>query len=325
MSTPGAVSTSRVSRNDLPTPEDWRIARRRDFLRRRARVVNSVRNFFVGRGYLEVETPHRIPAPAPECFIEAVPSGDWFLHTSPELCMKRLLAEGHARIFQICRCFRQGEFGSRHLPEFTMLEWYREEADYRDLMSECEELVTALAQDLDMPEGLIRGGRTIDIRKPWERLMLEEAFERYAPVSLDEALAVGTFDELMAFEVEPRLSMDRPVFICDFPVSLGALARRNSGNPEVAERFELYIGGLELVNAFSELTDAGEQRERFLKEEAKRRAMGKRPYPMPEKFLHDLAKMPESAGAALGMDRLVMLFTGAEEIGDVVAFRPEEL
>ena len=170
--------------------------------------------------------------------------------------MKRLLAAGHARIFQICRCFRQGELGSRHLPEFTMLEWYRAGADYRELMSECEDLVTTLAQDLDMPGGLVRGGRTIDLRKPWERLTLKEAFERYAPVPLDEALAVGTFDELMAFEVEPRLSMDRPVFIHDFPVSLGALARRKSGNPEVAERFELYIGGLELVNAFSELTDA---------------------------------------------------------------------
>ncbi|MBI5014224.1 MAG: EF-P lysine aminoacylase GenX [Deltaproteobacteria bacterium] len=283
----------------------------------RARVVQAIRAFFIGRGYLEVETPHRIPAPAPEAHIDAVGSEGWYLHTSPELCMKRLLAVGHPRLFQVCRCFRKGERGRRHLPEFTMLEWYRAGADYRGLMEETEELVGEVAATC--------GGRQFDLSRPWERLTVAEAFARFTTTTPEAALADGSFDERVAFEIEPHLGQGRPLFLCDYPAPLAALARRKPGNPSVAERFELYLQGVELANGFSELTDVAEQRDRFAAERGVRAAAGKDPYPLPERFLEDLARLPESAGIALGVDRLVMLLAGAETIDEVVAFAPEEL
>ncbi len=305
--------------------EGRRLARKKDFLLQRASILAAIRRFFISRDYMEVETPLRIPAPAPESHIDAIPSDDWFLHTSPELCMKRLLAAGYPRLFQICRCFRGRENGDRHLPEFTLLEWYRAGIDYLELMSECEDLLIGIARDMGKGGEIVYGGKTIGLEKPWERCSVREAFEKHASLSLEEALKNGSFDETMAFEIEPQLGKERPTFLYDYPLSLGALARRKAGDPAFAERFELYIGSMELVNAFSELTDAEEQRSRFLKEEEERRSMGKRPYPVPERFLRVLPEMPESAGAALGVDRLVMLFTGAAEIRDVVAFAPEDL
>lgn len=300
---------------------NWALARKRHNLMERARIVQTIRAFFIDRGYLEVETPHRLPGNAPEGHIDAVASGEWFLHTSPELCMKRLLAAGYGRLFQICRCWRQGERGRRHLPEYTMLEWYRSGTDYSALMSECEELLAEL-----LPSGkMTNSGTTIDLAPPWERLTVAEAFARYGSLRLDAALAAGRFDEIIAFEIEPRLGLTRPTFLIEYPAALAALARKKPGDPQVAERFELYIAGLELANAFSELTDPVEQRQRFVHEEADRRAAGKPPYPIPETFLRELATMPDAAGIALGVDRLVMLLTGAESIDQVVAFTPEEL
>jgi len=300
---------------------NWALARKRQRLEERARIVQTIRAFFVDRGYLEVETPHRIPGNAPEGYIDAEPSGDWFLHTSPELCMKRLLAAGYERIFQISRCWRSGERGSRHLPEYTMLEWYRSGADYTVLMEECEALLGAL-----LPAGRLDwGGASVDLAPPWERLTVREAFVRHGSLSLDEALAAGRFDEIVALEIEPNLGRPRPVFLTEYPSSLAALARKKPGDPTVAERFELYIAGMELANAFSELTDPIEQRQRFEREEAHRRDAGKPPYPSPEKFLRELENMPDAAGIALGVDRLVMLLTGAGSIGEVVTFTPEEL
>ncbi len=300
---------------------NWALARKRHNLKERARIVQTIRAFFIARGYLEVETPHRIPGNAPEGYIDAVPAGDWFLHTSPELCMKRLLAAGYEQLFQLARCWRQGERGRRHLPEYTMLEWYRTGVDYTALMTECEDLLTAL-----VPSGkLTYGGETIDLTPPWERLTVAEAFARYGSLSMEAALAEGRFDEIVAFEIEPRLGQTKPTFLTEYPASLAALAREKPGDPAVAERFELYIAGTELANAFSELTNPLEQRERFEREEAQRRAAGKTPYPTPEKFLRELATMPAAAGIALGVDRLVMLLTGADTIDEVVAFTPEEL
>ena len=301
--------------------ESWPLARRSRALARRGAIFNRIRAFFQEKGYLEVETPFRIPAPAPEAQIDAIPSDGWFLQTSPELCMKRLLAAGYPRIFQICRCWRDGERGSRHLSEFTMLEWYRAQADYRILMDETEELVRAAA---DTPVITYRGC-DIDLSLPWERITVGEAFARYAGIGPEEALARGTFDELMVEQIEPRLGQTRPTFIHDYPSSCSALARLKAGDPSVAERFELYIGGLEIANAFSELIDPVEQRARFAAEAAERAAQGKRTYPVPEKFLAALAEMPEAAGIALGLDRLVMVLLDADSIDEVVAFTTEEL
>jgi lysyl-tRNA synthetase class 2 len=291
----------------------------------RARIMNAIRRFFIENHYLEVETPLRIPAPAPELHIDAEPSGEWFLHTSPELCMKRLLAAGYPRIYQIAKCFRQKERGRRHLPEMTLLEWYTANADYGAMMDQCRDLVLFLAEHLQLDQPLAYQNHTIDLRPPWPRLAVEQAFDRYGSLSMAAALHSQRFDEIMGLEIEPHLGLTQPVFLYDYPAVCGALARLKPGRPDVAERFELYIGGLELCNGFSELTDPAEQRHRFAEESNRRRRSGKTSYPIPEAFLSALADMPAASGTALGLDRLVMILTDQPEIDSVVAFIPEEL
>jgi len=302
-----------------------KTAIRQSNLHLRARLIDAVRAFFMQEGFLEVETPVRIPAPAPEAHIDAQESGDWFLQTSPELCMKRLLAAGYDRIFQVCRCFRKGERGGRHLPEMTLLEWYATGWDYSSLMRQCEELIGFLLGRLDRGPQLVYQGRTVDLSPPWKRLTVDEAFRRFGGMTVDQALEGDCFDEIMGVDIEPQLGLDRPVFLYDYPTSCAALARRKPEDPSVAERFELYIAGLELCNAFSELTDAREQRERFTAENRIREKLGRRAYPPAEPFLRDLAHMPPAAGNALGLDRLAMLFADAASIDEVVAFTPEAL
>lgn len=300
---------------------NWGLAAKQPALNKRARIVQAIRAFFIGDDFLEVETPHRIPVNAPEVHIDAMTSGGWALQTSPELCMKRLLAAGYPRLFQLCRVWRDGERGSRHLPEFTLLEWYRAAADYTELMADCEALFATLAPDgITLPDG-----RHLDLQRPWERLTVADAFRRYAGIDVNTALAADRFDEVLTEAIEPHLGLERPTLLCDYPLALGALARSKPDNPTVAERFELYMGGIELANGFSELTDPQEQHARFLRDETVRRAAGKTPLPLPEPFLAELAAMPPAAGIALGVDRLVMLLTGAERIDQVVAFTPELL
>jgi len=310
--------------NDAPV-NTKRQTRGGEKLYLRAAVLGAIRQFFRARDYLEVDTPVRIPAPAPEAHIDAVASGDWFLQTSPELCMKRLLAAGLPRIYQICKCFRRGERGDRHLPEMTMLEWYTAGHDYQHMMAQCQELIIAVAEQLKLMPDLAFRGRKINLTPPWQRLSVEEAFARYTDTDTAGALADNRFDELMGLVIEPHLGWDRPLFLYDYPVECGALARIKKGARPVAERFELYIGGIELCNAFSELTDPLEQRRRFEAEMAQRQGRGQVVYPLPESFLEVLAHMPAAAGNALGIDRLVMVLTDAECIDEVVAFTPELL
>ena len=202
-----------------------------------------------------------------------------------------------------------------------MLEWYRAKTDYHSLMDDCEVLLSQLA-----PTGKIDWqGQTINLSQSWERLSVAEAFNRYSETSVEATLQNGTFDEIMALHIEPKLGRSRPTFLLEYPAECAALARRKPDNPAVAERFELYIAGLELANAFSELTDPQEQRARFEQAEQSRREAGKTPYPAPEKFLTELTTMPDSAGIALGIDRLVMLLTDSAAIDEVVAFTPEDL
>lgn len=305
--------------------ENWQLARRKTALHQRAKILQEIRRFFTDAGYLEVETPHRIPTPAPESYIDAIPSGDWYLHASPELCMKRLLAAGYDKIFQMCRCWRERERGSQHIPEFTLLEWYRTGVDYRSLMEECELLIPAVARTIGLGEEMIFRGHVVDLTRPWERFSVGEAFECYAGNSMQEALEKDLFDERMVQEIEPRLGLEKPTFLYDYPADRGALARLKLEDPAVAERFELYIGGLELANGFSELVNPEEQRRRFEKENENRRRMGKPVYSVPEKFLSELEEMPPAAGIALGIDRLLMVFLNASSIDEVVAFTPEEL
>jgi len=294
-------------------------------LKIRARVIQAVRKFFFNNDYLEIETPCRIPAPAPEAYIDPQNSDNWVLHTSPELCMKRLLAAGYPRIFQICRCFRKQERGYLHLPEFTILEWYTADRNYLDMMNQCEDLIRFVANDSGFGNSIEYQNKRIDLKRPWHRMSVSEAFDKYSPVSMYTALRNDRFDELMVSDIEPNLDRGKPLFLFDYPTSTCALAKLKPGNPSLVQRFELYISGLELCNAFTELADPDEQRIRFEGQQDLRRKLDKQAYPIPENFLKSLAFMPEATGNALGIDRLVMLFANTNKIDDVVAFTPEEL
>lgn len=304
---------------------------------RRAQALDSARAFFSSRGYLEVETPIAIPSPGLDLHLdafEAVPSvasdhrtAERFLSTSPELQMKRLLAAGRGRIFQITRAFRAGEVGERHNPEFTILEFYRPHAGVEAVMRDTEQLVARLTRG-----EVTVDGRTFDLRPPFERITLLEAFERWAKTTPAETLRLAahdetTFFEKLAFEVEPALAeLDHGIFVTEYPASQASLARRKPTDSNVAERFELYVAGVELCNGFGELTDAVEQRARFERDQAARAKLGKPVYPIDERFLDALTRgMPECAGNAIGFDRLVALACGTRSIADVIAFTDAEL
>ena len=301
---------------------------KRQALHLRAHVIKTVRDFFWEQGFLEVETPFLIPANAPEEHINPVPTlSSWQLQTSPEICMKRLLCSGHQKLFQISRCWRSGERGARHLSEFTMLEWYRAGCDYQTLMTDCEELLqyvasTNLAEKRTFERDLLQ----IDPFSPWQRISVQEAFLRFSQTSVWECLKNGLYEDILTSVIEPALAgFGSPVILMDYPAELAALARTKPGNRELAERFELYVGGLELANGFSELNDPIEQRRRFEETNKARKNAGQTLLPLPEPFLLDLVSMPESAGIALGIDRLVMLTAGVDTIDEVVAFTPEDL
>jgi lysyl-tRNA synthetase class 2 len=310
--------------SEFHSDNNFSLTRKSHALKTRARLIQSFRDFFITRDFLEVETPVRIPAPAPEEHIEAIRSEDWFLQTSPELAMKRMLAAGYPRIFQISKCFRAGERGHLHLPEYTMLEWYVAGFDYRELMHQCEDMIRSVSREMNL-EAFVRQGRKIPTDPPWERVTVAQAFSRYAPMSTQDALAQNKFDEMLVEHIEPKLGLNQPLFLHDYPAQLASLARLKEDNPSVGERFELYIGGLEIANGFSELTDAKEQRKRFEDALKKRAEKNWARYDMPEKFLRSLDDLPPCAGIALGVDRLVMLCTGADRIDDVVAFTPDDL
>ncbi len=270
----------------------------------RARVLRTIRAFFDGRGFTEVETPVRIPAPANEAFLEPPPSGERWLRTSPELHMKRLLAHGAGKIYQMGPCFRAGERGSRHNPEFTLLEWYRPDDTIAALYADVADLVSAVL------------GRRLEPR----RLRVADLYRDLAGWDPLAAWDEDRFDEDMALKIEPALPREGLVYLTDYPAPAAALARLNPADPRVAERFEAYLGGLEIANGYGELTDAAEQRRRFEATIAMRRARGLPTYPLDEPFLADLPAMPPTAGIALGVDRLVMAALGADAITQVRPF-----
>jgi lysyl-tRNA synthetase class 2 len=241
--------------------------------------------------------------------------------------MKRLLAGGSGRIFQLTRAFRAGELGERHNPEFTILELYRPHAGVEAVMRDTEQLVARITGGV-----VVIDGRTIDVRPPLPRMTLLEAFERFAKTPPEETLHLAAHDEdaffeKLAFEVEPGLAtLDHGVFVTEYPASQASLARTKPGDPRVAERFELYVAGVELCNGFGELTDATEQRARFERDQALRAARGKPVYPIDERFLEALAAgMPDCGGNAIGFDRLVALACGTRSIAEVIAFTDAEL
>lgn len=266
-----------------------------------------MREFFYAAGFIEVETPVKIHAPAPEEYIESVRSEGDFLRTSPELAMKVLLSQGCEKIFQIGSCFRANEHGRKHLEEFTMLEFYAVNWDYRQLAEFTAAMLNSAAGNNP-------------IFSSYDFITVDEAFRRYAGVSAFEADRNDTFDELMVTKVEPNLGREGLTFLMDYPASRASLSRLSAADPKVAERWELYRNGLELANAFGELTDGAEQRRRFEAALKFRAENNMHPYPEPVEFYAALDKgLPQSSGCAIGVDRLLMLLCNAEDIRDVRA------
>lgn len=310
-----------------PHLERARLQSLQPALQLRSRILHALREWFSREGFIEVETPVRIPAPALELHIDAEPSGHRFLRTSPELHMKRMLCAGYGKIFQIGPCFRKGERGDRHNPEYTMLEWYRTGTDYLGIMADTESLLshitTSLAPSpLPFHDSTIPPFNYLAIPPPWPRFTVAELFQRHAgwnPVAQYDA---EQFEHDLVTKVEPALPRNQPLFVMDYPAEAAALSRRKPGNEAVAERFELYLNGVEIANAFSELTEGAEQRQRFEKCSRERLALGAPSYPLDEAFLAALELgMPPSGGIALGVDRLVMILAGATSLSDVMAFR----
>ncbi len=332
-----------------------RLAARRRNLDIRGQIVAAVRDFFAAAGYVEVDTPALQVSPGLEPHLKAFgtvlhdpregAARPRFLHTSPEFAMKKLLAGGLPQIWQLAHVYRDGERSATHHPEFSMLEWYRAGASYRELMDECEALLRRVQQAAGA-EALRWQGRGADAGAPWRRLSVAEAFAQYAGIDVlasapdpsapdaarlaAAAAAIGIaahpgddwealFFRIFLDRIEPQLGIGAPTILYDYPLAMAALSRGKPDDPRLAERFELYVCGLELANAFGELTDPAEQRRRFAADQARKQALYGETYPIDEDFLAALEHgMPNCAGIALGFDRLVMLATGASHIEDVL-------
>ena len=287
-------------------------------LKRRSALLRALRDGFYKEDFCEVATAVKIPAPAPEEYIESVPCQGGFLRTSPELAMKRMLCGGMEKIFQIGAAFRAGELGRKHREEFTILEYYAVAWDYRKLAEFTAGLIAGAAQQVLGSTQVIWQGQPVDLSRH-SFITVDEAFRRYAGVSAFEADADGSFDELMVLKVEPQLGKTHPEFLIDYPANRASLSRLSAADNRVAERWELYICGLELGNAFGELTDAAEQRRRFAEALKFRAEQGMLAYPEATDFLEALEKgMPESSGCAIGFDRLCMIFCDSYDIAEVI-------
>jgi lysyl-tRNA synthetase class 2 len=326
-------------------------ADRRPFLVARGRIQTALRQWFVAQGFVEVETPILQVSPGNETHLHALPADlvapdgthkRMYLHTSPEFACKKLLAAGEQKIFTFARAFRNRERGPLHHPEFTMLEWYRAGETYHALMQDCAALIRAAAQAADSKRWLYKD-RSCDPLAPPQRLTVAEAFTALAGIDLMATLPDGRpdtgalaraataagiqiaaddtwsdiFSRVISERIEPNLGTGAPTLLIEYPIPEAALARP-AADPRVAERFELYACGIELANAFGELTDPAEQRRRFEASMAeKQKRYGER-YPVDEDFIAAVGCMPQASGIALGFDRLVMLASGATRIEQVL-------
>ncbi len=288
-------------------------------LETRGKIISAVRDFFKMNGFLEVETPVRVRAPANEAHIDAVPSGDEYLRTSPELQMKTLLAAGYGPIFQIGPCFRLSEKGRFHREEFTMLEWYQPGTGYMELADFTSRMLLHAVKAATGSSSCRFAGRELDFASPWHTVTVHDAFAEFAGITPEDAIGRNIFEETLVMKVEPALPKDRPVVLRDYPAKLCAFARISEANPAVAERWELYLGGVEIANAYGELTDPSEQRRRFEEAADERKAAGKTAYPIDPGFLGAIAHgLPKCSGCALGIDRLAMVVSGADSISEVM-------
>ncbi len=333
---------------------------KQELLKKRSHLINLVREFFLSENFIECDTPELVKYPGLEPYLTpfelsledaAGRRETGYLITSPEYSMKKLLAAGFDKIFQISKVFRNHEsFGGAHNPEFTMIEWYRSDSTYKEIMDDCEKLMLLLVNNLQKmsEKSEIRNPKSetksknlkikyqnqiIDLRTPWPRISVAEAFDKFASIKLSDLKTKGdeqyedTFWKIFLNEIEPKLQeLGQPVFIYDYPIELGALAKAKDGNPRLAERFELYVGGLELANAFGELMDGQKQRERLVEEQKLRHQLGKPVFPIDEDFIRALDAGPKTAaGIALGIDRLIMLLLDQKDISEVLWFGAKDL
>ncbi len=301
------------------TPSPWwdkaRHADRRPFLAARTAIARAAREWFWTQGFTEVEPTMLAVSPGAETHIDAFEVGEQYLHTSPEFAMKKLLAAGERKLFFLGKTWRRGESGPLHAPEFTMIEWYRANAPYEEIMDDCIEIVRVAARAASAAMLQWRE-RSCDPFTAAERISVRDAFAQLCPAPMPANS--DAFSAALVQHVEPQLGDGALTLLTEYPISEAALARRCAHDASVAERFELYACGVELANGFGELTDPVEQRERLvtaMDEKAKR--YGKR-WPIDEEFLAALAHMPSSSGVAMGFDRVVMLATGARHINDVL-------
>lgn len=327
----------------------------------REQVIDAIREFFKLEGFREVETPLLVQSPGTEPYLEVFESElitpehenkKAYLLTSPELSMKKLLSAGMGSIFTICKSFRNGEgLSSFHNPEFSILEWYRVDADYTDVMQDCENMMlfilNKLGKNSDSKNVLTYQGVEYDLSTPWERISVSEAFEKFAQVSQEDMLNKDkivsiakqkgyqvdenttweeAYNQILLNEIEPFLGKSKPTILYDYPASQAALSKKKESDPRFAERFEFYLGGIELGNAFSELTDADEQEARMIEDLQLRKELGKVEYKMDTQFIDALRLgMPRTGGIAVGVDRLIMLFADVPSIKDTLLFPVEDV
>lgn len=315
----------------------------------RIEILKLIREFFWSQNFAETETPIAIKFPGQEPYLNPIsvnfhdPNGHeekFYLHTSPEFAMKKLLAAGYEKIFQITKCFRDyEEFGGLHNTEFTMIEWYRSPGDFIEIMNDTEELFKFVGKKLEV-ENLTFKDKKIKISGPWDRLTMKEIWEKYLNVNLDDYLSLEALKKLTselgfsvneddAYEdlfykiflnkIESNLGIDKPVFIYNYPAGMASLSRLCASDSRYAERFELYIGGVELANAFGELTDAEDQNTRLEMDEEHRKTLGKETWPVDPGFIDALKSgIRPAGGIALGVDRMILLFTGARNLDEVI-------
>jgi lysyl-tRNA synthetase class 2 len=324
---------------------DWKIFRLRE------NVNRAVRSFFQAHGFMEIESPLLTPYPTLDSNIHSIKtefhdengkSMPLFLHSSPEHSMKKLLSSGAERIFYLGKVFRDRELTSLHNPEFTMVEWYRTNSDYHDVQKDALGLICRVVENTLSSSCLIYQGKKIDLSPPWDRIPVRDLFMNHTGIDLEDhqtdislkkaAERIGVhfrqeddwetiFFRILLEKIEPHLGFPKPVFVVDYPAKMGLMAKRNARNPEWVERVELYIGGLELANGYSELTDPVEQRERFIEEQKKKHGEGHKNYPIDEELIHAMELgLPPCAGIALGLDRLIMILADKKEIQEVLPF-----
>lgn len=328
-----------------------------EFLKKREKIIDAIRLFFKQQDFLEVDTPLMVRSPGMEPYLEVFEttlldtdrsSQKAYLLTSPEYALKKLLAAGIPKLFQICKSFRNGEGKSKkHNAEFTIMEWYRTNADYIDIMDDCENLCRFIVQTLFGKTTFTYQGKDFNFTKPWERLSVAQAFQKYCNIDvktlLDEKLLLEAgkkrgfsvdkhttweqiYNQFFLNDIDVHLGVEQPTILYDYPVSQASLSKKKRGDPRFAERFEFYLAGIEMGNAFSELTDADEQLRRFQIEREERKSLGKTLYDIDMDYIEALhSGIPQSGGIAVGIDRLCMFFSNTADIQDIITFPTWEL